>query len=69
MQFLKRLIWLFFYIPPVAKTRVQLAFLKFKMFLLGIKTKIGALSAGASGGLKAGAGEAKRLLSDRNKPS
>jgi hypothetical protein len=39
------------------------------MFLFGIKTKIGALGAGLGGGLKAGAGEAKRLLSDRNKPS
>jgi|688.fasta_scaffold07574_27 hypothetical protein len=69
MQFLKRLIWLFFYIPLVTKTYVQLAFLKVKMFLFGIKTKIGALGAGLGGGLKAGAGEAKRLLSDRNKPS
>ena len=69
MQFLKRLIWLFFYIPLVAKTRVQLAFLKIKMFFLGIKNKIVAICAGIGGGLKAGAGEAKRLLSDRNKPS
>jgi hypothetical protein len=69
MGFFKRIIWLFFYVPLVAKTHVQLAFLKFKMFFGGIGIKIRALCAGGAGGLKAGAGEAKRLLSDRNKPS
>jgi hypothetical protein len=67
MNLLKRFVWLCFYIPAVMKTRINLTFMRLKMFFNRVIAWPLALITGLFAGLKAGAGAIRRGLSGKDK--
>jgi len=54
MNLVKRIIWLFFYLPLVARMQVHLAQAAFKRFFNRPASQVKALGAGLAGGLRGG---------------